>query len=144
LLVRLGKHLAKPHAHDRGEGSRGGLAEATFIAFDHGDLWLIEAPVEEKHAGGHFGLGQLGGLPCPPDSSAVKAQSADSISSASQASGLIERHATSINMRSHIYMRNRRVAAFVTTADEPEVPVGRQNVYLPCPAERFPQPRYSS
>jgi len=71
LLVRLGKHLAEPDAQDRGEGSRGGLAEATFIAFDHGDLWLVEASVEAKRAGGHLGLGQLGGLPCPPDSSAV-------------------------------------------------------------------------
>ena len=37
---------------------------------------------------------------------------------------------TSVNMRSHIYLTNRRAAAFVTTAGQPEVLAGRQNAYL--------------
>ena len=35
-----------------------------------------------------------------------------------------------MNMPSHIYLANRRATAFVTTADEPEPPVERQNAYL--------------
>jgi hypothetical protein len=39
-------------------------------------------------------------------------------------------HGSSVNMQSHIYMRSRPAAAFMTTADESEVAVEQLNVYL--------------
>jgi hypothetical protein len=54
-------------------------------------------------------------------------------------------HGSSVNMLSHIYMRNRRACVLVITVGEPEAFVNGEDVYLLCGKGELirhePQPR---